>query len=157
VAHSAGGWLGRAFVGDPKYRERFGGVGEGPEVRHNPAVASLVTLGAPHRPPPPNTPAKDMTGGALSWVDTTYPGAFFPGVRYVTVAGRAVRGQPRPDRSAPRTLSSYAHDSYLQVRTLGAMPLTGCHADSTVTYPGSEEVGGLGEWVGHTASIPGVL
>lgn len=42
-------------------------------------------------------------------------GAYYAdaGVRYVCVAGRAVRGRPRSGKE--RTLNSYAHDSYMQV------------------------------------------
>lgn len=85
--------------------------------------------------PLPVQQVRDMTGGALRWVNETYPGAFFAdaGVHYVCVAGRAVRGteenavaaeiagdpvlatlpaKQQPRRSTPR----YAFDSYTQVR-----------------------------------------
>lgn len=56
-----------------------------------------------------------MTGGALTWTNATWPGAFFApaGVRYVSVAGRAVRGNRDADR---RTVPGYAAGSYQQVR-----------------------------------------
>jgi hypothetical protein len=38
----------------------------------SPVVRRLITLGAPHLPPP--DPKKDMTGGALGWVHEQYPG-----------------------------------------------------------------------------------
>jgi hypothetical protein len=58
-----------------------------------------------------------MTGGAQTWVHTSFPGAFFSsqGVLYVCVCGEAVEGKQRIDRKAPRTPPSYAHDSYLEV------------------------------------------
>lgn len=39
----------------------------------NPRVKSLVTLGTPQRPVPSDK-GQDRTGGALSWVHTTFPG-----------------------------------------------------------------------------------
>lgn len=147
VGHSAGGWLARAFLADPKYFNIIPGEDGGAldlspadsagsissfdaefEVRPNPYVRSIVTLGSPHFPAPEGT-ARDMTGGALTWVSKQYPGAFFSGqgVQYVCVGGRTVRGwrSPLPDdlswtekwqRSRePRTVLEYAHDSYKQV------------------------------------------
>jgi len=84
--HSAGGWLARAFVGD----ERFGASADGGPV---PGVAAVVSLGTPHLPPPPGV--FDVTRGALHWLNATLPGSHFAprGVRYVSVAGRTVRGR----------------------------------------------------------------
>ena len=46
MGHSAGGWLARAYLADEKY-------GAGVESNApNPAVRTLVTLGAPHLAPP---------------------------------------------------------------------------------------------------------
>jgi len=95
VGHSAGGWLGRAFLGDPL---GFDSPAAAPGVPHA-SVRALVTLGTPQRPPPAAL-ARDMTGGlplrspvlceagrglstpmavgaggALRWVDTQWPGA----------------------------------------------------------------------------------
>ena len=58
VCHSAGGWLGRAFLGDPQWfspgvsRAVAGTVSPTP----NPLVRGLVTLGTPHVPPPVGAP-----------------------------------------------------------------------------------------------------
>jgi hypothetical protein len=48
-------------------------------------VDHLITLGSPHY---------NFRGAALrKWVEKKYPGAFFkPAVRYISVAGKAVRG-----------------------------------------------------------------
>jgi hypothetical protein len=56
-----------------------------------------------------------MTGGALTWTNATWPGAYFAprGVRYVAVAGRAVRGDAAADRS---TVPGYSYGAYQQVR-----------------------------------------
>ena len=109
IGHSAGGWLGRAYLADPAYSNHEASANEEP----NPAIASLITLGSPHQPPPPGK-AKDMTGGALTWLHKTYPGAYYRehGVKYVCVAGRAVRGRKTAKRSS---ISRYAHDAYWQV------------------------------------------
>ncbi len=79
MGHSAGGWLGRAFLADPRYapgagedsaapRPQPGTLGAAP----HPAVRGLVTLGTPQRPPPPDK-KRDMTGtwGACRWVART--------------------------------------------------------------------------------------
>ena len=112
VGHSAGGWLARAFLGEQQWKDDP--VRSGEDAPHE-GIAALVTLGSPHAPPPPDAKdTKDMTGGALTWVNSTWPGAYFApsGVNYVTVGSRAVRG----DRAAPKsTLAGYACGSYLQV------------------------------------------
>lgn len=69
IGHSAGGWLGRAFVADPLYFDSPTGDMGVP----NQGVASLVTLGTPHLPKPA-TEGRDMTGGALTWVNLQWPG-----------------------------------------------------------------------------------
>ena len=73
VGHSAGGWLARAFLGDDKYFDASESSVSGPtEGGPNRAVRSLVSLGAPHLAPPPHV--RDMTGGAVTWVNKTWPG-----------------------------------------------------------------------------------
>lgn len=129
VGHSAGGWLARAFVGgasgsgvDPR-GHAIDSVDDASLLLPHPAVASLTTLGTPHRPPPPaaspegKPKARDMTGGALTWVDANWPGGAFQeaGVKYVAVAGRAVQGCAKEASGKERTLRGYAHASYMQV------------------------------------------
>lgn len=97
--------MGQGMVSDQRTWED-----EGPHE----AVAALVTLGTPHVPPCPTTGKKDMTGGALTWVHSSWPGAHFAsrGLAYVSVASRAVRG----DRKAPRgSLGRYACNAYREV------------------------------------------
>lgn len=64
VGHSAGGWLGRAFLGDsqwfvgeahPEAENWVAGPGSCSPVP-NPAVRGIVTLGTPQRPPPAGAP-----------------------------------------------------------------------------------------------------
>lgn len=97
VGHSAGGWLARAVLSDEAARAQ---------------VSGLVSLGTPHLPPPPG--GNDVTRGALTWLNLSYPGAFFESVRYVSVAGKTVLGRPVP-KGEPRTPASYAAASYSQL------------------------------------------
>ncbi|KAK9821764.1 hypothetical protein WJX81_006068 [Elliptochloris bilobata] len=148
IGHSAGGWLGRAFTGDPL---GFDSPPATPDVPHQ-GVRTLVTLGTPQRPPPAEL-GRDMTGGALRWVDVQWPGAHFAsaGLRYVCVAGRSVTA----DRNAPRrTLARYAHSSYSQVCGDGhaeegdcVVPLSSAH------LPGAKNV--VLEGVYHSTSRVG--
>lgn len=59
MAHSAGGWLGRAFIGQAIYK---GGIDSSDEEPHE-AVASLITLGTPHTPLPPEKVGRRWAGG----------------------------------------------------------------------------------------------
>jgi pimeloyl-ACP methyl ester carboxylesterase len=100
VGHSAGGWLARAFIGDARCRPGAEGAAaarpgwaaslaslwdgladsdaeasasaaeDEAAAGPHPAVAALVTLGAPHAPPPPGSGARDVTGGAQGWVSS---------------------------------------------------------------------------------------
>lgn len=51
-------------------------------------MAGLVTLGTPHVAAPPS--ARDMTGGALTWVNNLYPGVLLrdPHVMFYIVSLR---------------------------------------------------------------------
>lgn len=110
LAHSAGGWLARAFLA----AEHHFDLSEEHTANstHNRAVRGLLTLGTPHVAAPPSK--WDMTGGALTWVNTHYPEAHFKeaGVKYTCVAGCAVRGNGRAKR---RELSRYSFSAYSQV------------------------------------------
>lgn len=138
VAHSAGGWLARAYIagytGSNDNNDNASSVGGGngraifssdsyddtnnttppPKKNPHPAIRALVTLGTPHSPPLPGT-IKDRTGGALTWTDTLFPGAFFKdqGVRYISVGGSFITGDK--DQEKFKTLAGYAHDSYYEV------------------------------------------
>jgi len=94
VGHSAGGWLGRLYLGDERYRgETFGGR------RY---VRALVTLGTPHASAEAypfgrvaehrdgeraDALSADARGSSLAFVNELYPGAFFDDVKYVNVIG----------------------------------------------------------------------
>jgi hypothetical protein len=80
VGHSSGGILGRLFLSPEPFR---GHAYKGVDF-----VDILITLGSPHY---------NFKGAATrKWVENKYPGAFFvPKVRYISVAGKAIRGNKR--------------------------------------------------------------
>ena len=126
IGHSAGGWLARATLGEGEAwslaeseqaaatlgMAEGGGVAPAARVMAvRDAVCGLVTLGAPHFPPPEGSPPC-ATRGALAWCDRELPGAFLSsrgmalvsagaGIAYVTVAGAAITGNPaRPGEAS---------------------------------------------------------
>lgn len=83
IGHSAGGWIARIYLGDQPYS---------PAARTwkaRPHVATLLTLGTPH------LSQERWTRPNLEFVNTTYPGAFYPDIAYVCVAGKSVFGRRR--------------------------------------------------------------
>ncbi|MGF1574722.1 MAG: esterase/lipase family protein [Cyanophyceae cyanobacterium] len=79
VAHSAGGWISRIYLGSlPYYQQIWAGADR---------VSALISLGTPH------TSQERWTLKNLNFVNDNYPGSHCPGVRYVCVAGRAIQGQ----------------------------------------------------------------
>mmetsp|Transcript_23730 Transcript_23730/g.57487 ORF Transcript_23730/g.57487 Transcript_23730/m.57487 type:complete len:244 (-) Transcript_23730:2156-2887(-) len=112
VAHSAGGWLARAYLAE----------GEDHRIR------ALVTLGTPHR----NEGGTDVTRGVLPHLNERYPGAFHEGVRYISVAGNAIQGAKDGN---VRKSAKAAFAAYRQVcgvgssRGDGVVPLQCAHLD----------------------------
>jgi hypothetical protein len=95
VAHSIGGWIVRAYLGQMNAEKRA-------------AFASLVTLGTPHTPPPEGfLRTIDQTRGLLRYVEEHYPGAYHKELRYLTVGSRAVRGALKPELGALLATASY--------------------------------------------------
>lgn len=81
LAHSVGGTVARMYLGEEPYLGRvYGGW------RH---VQNLVMLGTPHHS------QEYWTRQSVGFVNNTYPGAFHSSVRYVSVVGRAVQGDPK--------------------------------------------------------------
>jgi len=78
VGHSLGGVIARVYLSPEPFRGR---AYAGKDL-----VQALITLGSPHR---------NGRGDTMRhWVEQTYPGAYFePAVRYVSVAGKARRGE----------------------------------------------------------------
>lgn len=87
VGHSAGGWIARIYLGGKSYSVHPGDAGKVCLWEAYPLIKTLVTLGTPH------ISQERWTKRNLDFVKTNYPGAFYPSVRYVCVAGKAVYGQ----------------------------------------------------------------
>eukprot|EP00752_Nemacystus_decipiens_P004000 g3664.t1 len=125
VAHSAGGWLARAALGEGEWEEG---------VASQDVVAGLVTLGSPHFAGP-----MDMTRGALAFTSNEYPGAFLKdkGISYVTVAGAALMG----DKDAPRrSRARFAYGSYETVCGEGNIMGDACVPLAFAHLEGAEQV-----------------
>jgi len=101
VAHSIGGWITRAYLGQLSDEQR------------NSTFSALVTLGTPHKPPPEGIfRTIDQTRGLLNFVEERYPGAYHEGIRYMTVGSTAQRGA-LPGNGAGLIGGSLAYASYL--------------------------------------------
>lgn len=89
IGHSAGGWIARLYLGEIPYNIH-NDVSDAAGLWHAyPYVATLVTLGTPH------VSQERWTKRNLDFVKINYPGAFYPEVRYVCVAGKAIYGERR--------------------------------------------------------------
>lgn len=89
IGHSAGGWIARIYLGEKSY-DIHGDVRGSEGVWNARAwVATLVSLGTPH------ISQERWTKRNLDFVKDNYPGAFYPDIRYICVAGKAVYGQRR--------------------------------------------------------------
>ena len=109
VAHSAGGWLARAFIGGALALNEKGAERSANELRRDERVRRLVCLGTPHE----QGAKSDPTRGASKWVNETWPGAYYePDVTYACVTGRAVIGNASAE---PKTVGKYAAGSYAVV------------------------------------------
>jgi triacylglycerol esterase/lipase EstA (alpha/beta hydrolase family) len=86
IGHSAGGWISRIYLGEKPYFGRGIVISVGPWQAHT-YVATLVTLGTPH------VSQERWTRWNLDFVNQNYPGAFYPNVRYICVAGKTIFGQ----------------------------------------------------------------
>jgi triacylglycerol esterase/lipase EstA (alpha/beta hydrolase family) len=87
IGHSAGGWISRIYLGEKPY-VIHGDVMEDAKLwSAHPYIASLTTLGTPQ------TSLERWTKKNLDFVNHSYPGAFYPNVRYICVAGKSIYGQ----------------------------------------------------------------
>jgi pimeloyl-ACP methyl ester carboxylesterase len=96
IAHSAGGWLARIYLGDRPYYEKIWNA--------RPKVAKLICLGTPQRSLEP------WAVKNLGFVNDHYPHAFYEDIDYICIAGKAVQGA----KSAPskRLQKWLAYSSY---------------------------------------------
>eukprot|EP00240_Pyramimonas_obovata_P004110 CAMPEP_0118926640 /NCGR_PEP_ID=MMETSP1169-20130426/4288_1 /TAXON_ID=36882 /ORGANISM="Pyramimonas obovata, Strain CCMP722" /LENGTH=343 /DNA_ID=CAMNT_0006868233 /DNA_START=135 /DNA_END=1163 /DNA_ORIENTATION=+ len=101
VAHSAGGWIARLFLGAAVYNGR--------SYNGEPMVQSLLCLGSPHysleeypfgRVPERRRGEDDSLlddaarGSSLRFANRVYPGAHHSSVRYISACGKGVLGAP---------------------------------------------------------------
>jgi len=101
VAHSIGGWIARAYLGQLESEARAA------------TFSALATLGTPHAPPPEGFfRVIDQTRGLLSYVEESYPGAYHEELRYLTVGSTAQKGA-LPGSGAGLVAGSLALASYL--------------------------------------------
>ncbi len=98
IGHSAGGWVARIYLGEAPYGVQSGDRPLPAPWKAHPHIATLLTLGTPH------ISQERWTKRNLDFVKDTYPGAFYPTVRYVCVAGKAIYGR--------RWRSGIAYNSY---------------------------------------------
>jgi pimeloyl-ACP methyl ester carboxylesterase len=89
IAHSAGGWISRIYMGEKPYDIHGDATGEAATWKAHRYVNTLITLGTPHRS------QERWTKKNLNFVENNYAGAFHANVRYVCVAGKAVYGKKR--------------------------------------------------------------
>jgi triacylglycerol esterase/lipase EstA (alpha/beta hydrolase family) len=89
IGHSAGGWISRIYLGEIPYTIH-GDVTEAAQLWNARAkVANLITLGTPH------LSCERWTKKNLDFVNDNYPGAMYPDVRYICVAGKSIYGQKK--------------------------------------------------------------
>jgi len=135
LGHSAGGWLARAALGFGTYD-----ADDAPYAIDLDRILGMVTLGAPHLPPPPEI--MDMTRGALRITHEQFPGAYHKpdGLFYITVIGNVIRGekQERKNPFEPTSATGFAYNSYEAVCGEGTaigdgvVPLDAAHLDDAV-------------------------
>ena len=87
LAHSAGGWIARIYLGDIPYTIHGDVTAKDGVWQGRDRVASLVSLGTPH------VSQERWTKRNLDFVNNNYPGAFYSDLKYVCVAGKAIYGK----------------------------------------------------------------
>jgi pimeloyl-ACP methyl ester carboxylesterase len=164
VCHSAGGWLARAALGFGGTRGTIGSSSEDVSFGIDlDRVLGVVTLGAPHTPPPPEI--MDMTRGALRITHEEFPGAFHaPDLFYITVIGNAIRGvkQDRKTASESNRAAEFAFNSYESVCGNGTavgdgvVPVVSGHVDDAmqIELPGIfHSINAPSSWYGSDTVI----
>lgn len=133
IGHSAGGVVSRLYLGPRSFL--------GPGYSGFEHVDHLITLGSPHY---------NLRQGQLrQQVEALYPGAFFaPQVRYTSVAGLAVRGDPRGSLR-----ERLAFRFYERLSGVGAQPGDGLVPASSALLEGARQV--TLEGVSHYAGFGG--
>ena len=149
VGHSAGGWISRIYLGEKAY-DVHGVVSDRTYVwQAHQFVSTLITLGTPQ------TSYERWTLKNLNFVNFTYPGAFYPQVKYVCVAGKSMFG-------ARRLGGWLAYSSYQLTGGRGdtwgdgITPIAAAHLEGAenLTYENvSHSPRSRGEWYGSAAIV----
>jgi pimeloyl-ACP methyl ester carboxylesterase len=79
VSHSAGGRIARLWMGDQPYNQML--------TKGHEKVRGLISLGVPY------TSQEPWARTSTVFVNSKYPGAFYPDVKYLSVIGKAVYGR----------------------------------------------------------------
>jgi triacylglycerol esterase/lipase EstA (alpha/beta hydrolase family) len=87
IGHSAGGWIARMYLGELPYTIHNDVTAETGLWNAHGQVATLICLGTPQ------FSGEKWTKKNLNFVNDNYPGAFYPEVNYVCVAGKSVYGE----------------------------------------------------------------
>lgn len=145
VAHSAGGWIARIYLGEVPYDIHGQVPGQTYAWSASRWVDRLVTLGSPH------VSQERWTRKNLNFVNDTYPGAFEPTVRYVCVAGRAVYGKRSLFGQRGQWL---AYSSYELTGGVGAAWGDGITPIGAAHLENAENITLEGVW--HSPRSPGV-
>ena len=143
IGHSAGGWLGRAALGDGSWN-LGNDVNNDDDVytaRASDRVRALITVGAIHKPPAGDAASTCVTRGVLAYLEEMYPGAYLAGegIAYVSVGGDAIVGSQASQEKGEKRGSQAVNDTY-KVRGEGSA--------SSVAYTSYKAVSGDGEMTG---------
>ncbi|GMI48625.1 hypothetical protein TrCOL_g7750 [Triparma columacea] len=155
MGHSAGGWLARACLGDGSGNGRIWGSGDGKQLKRE-EVLAIVTLGAPHYPPPDTS--MEMTRGALTLTSELIPGCFHDEVYYMSVGGSPIVGE-KQNRLwwkfwEPTTVEGFAYNSYMGVCGKGGVEGDGVVPQCSAHLDGSRQIS-LGKEGGfHSVNEP---
>ncbi|ELS34763.1 MULTISPECIES: esterase/lipase family protein [Pseudanabaena] len=141
IAHSAGGWLARIYLGDRPYYDKVW------DARSK--VAKLVCLGTPQRSLEP------WSLRNLGFVNDNYPDAFYDDIEYICVAGKSVRGA----KSSPQKWLAYS--SYELTTGQGdawgdgIIPLEAAYLDgaTNIEIDGVYHSARSGKWYGSQEAI----
>jgi triacylglycerol esterase/lipase EstA (alpha/beta hydrolase family) len=89
IGHSAGGWISRIYLGEIPYTIHGDVTAAANLWNAKSQIASLITLGTPH------ISAEKWTKKNLDFVNDNYPGAMYPEVKYICVAGKSIYGEKK--------------------------------------------------------------
>jgi len=141
VGHSAGGITGRLLSAPEPFPGRKFGAARW--------IGAIVTLGTPHRLSTAEGVGRRINEVASAIAEETVPGAFFaPEIGYVSVASRAIRGDPRGTGR-----ERVAHLLYRSV--IGSAALPGTEGDGLIPVVAASLAGAGQVVLDHAVHGPG--